>query len=226
MTKFAKDENDSIRILNGTIAKILVDNDLRIRKRQNREDFKKILQIVVEYGFIRTHTIIANWLIELFEQGEVSTKTFHELIKDLPWSWDTTKEYIDSLKQLGIIRYSRDSQGRKVCSLNLEKETIAKQLMNLVEFYKRKGLVEIMKIMNARGHYIRYYSKLSEWFNKKTTAEQLSKKIIQAPTSTVDRFIHKVTTFICGSKEDELRKNLLELIKKKPLLLRSLERVE
>ncbi|MGC9778405.1 MAG: hypothetical protein HZR80_04125 [Candidatus Heimdallarchaeota archaeon] len=48
MTKFAKDENDSVRILNGTIAKILVDNDLRIRKRQNKEDFKKILQIVVE----------------------------------------------------------------------------------------------------------------------------------------------------------------------------------
>jgi len=224
MTEYVKDENNPVRMLNETIARILTDNDHRIRMKKSRDEFKKTLQIVVGNGFIRTHAIITNWVIELFEQGEVSTKTFHELIEQLPWGWDTTREYIDSLKELGIIRYSRDSQGRKICTLNLEEKTKTKQLMNLVEFYKQNGLVEKMNIKDTRNDYTKYYQKLHEWFSKKQIIEQYSKKIKQAPTSTVDRFKHKVITFICGSKEDELRKNLLEYIREQPLLLRSLER--
>ncbi len=219
-----ENNSDPIRILNGAIIEILTDDDIRIRKKKNIVRYKLALEEVVAKGFIRTHAIVTNWLLELFKYGELRSLTFHELKEKLPWSWDKTREYFDSLEEISIVNYSRDSQGRKTCSLTIDNEYRARQIKKLLEFYKRSGIDSRITISEIRKEYTKYGRKLNEWFCKKHDVKKLSIKITQASSSTVEKFIHDITNIITRSEEKELKVNLLEFLKKNPLLIRSLKR--
>ena len=217
---------DSLRDLNRVIALILVDGDSRIRIMENRLNYRSVLHKVVSKGFIRTHAIVTNWLIELFENGETTSLTFHEIMDKLPWSWDTTREYFDSLEEEGIVQYSRDSQGRKICTLTIESESRAKQIDNLLKFSKRNETHSLNTISEARKEFAKYNTKLNEWFCMNYKMNDLSSQIKQAPLSTVEKFIETITKIINISKEEDLRLNLLDFLKQYPLLLYSIRKVE
>ncbi len=219
-----ENNSDPIRTLNGAIVEILADDDIRIRKKKNIVRYKLVLEEVIAKGFIRTHAIVTNWLLELFEYGELRSLTFHELMEKLPWSWDKTREYFDSLEEIGIVQYSRDSQGRKICILTIDNKYRVRQIKNLLEFYKRNGIDSRITISEVRKEYTKYGRKLNEWFCKKHDVKKLSTKITQASSSTVEKFIHNIFNIINRSEEKELKVNLLVFLKENPLLIHSLKR--
>ena len=212
---------DPIVNLNRIISKLLIKGDNRIRNKKNREEFRNVLQEVASKGFIRTHAFITNSLLELFNQGEISTKTIHDIVKQLPWSWDKTKVYLDSLEQLGMIKYYRDSEGKKTCSLAIDKGNRTRQLTNLLESFKRnidveKVTREIQKVT------FNYNLQLSKWYSKQKKKQQ-AENIKQVESSKIESLINDITSIICNTKKDARPARLLELVKKQPLLIRSLE---
>ncbi len=219
MTEKTHERLDSVDELNLVISELLVDGDIRIRKDKNREKFRKALLAVTSKGYIRTHALITNWLLELFKKGEVSSKTAHEIVEELPWSWDQTAKYLDSLENAGIIKSSRDSQGYKIYSLILKKEKRSKQLTNLIEYYKQNGLAKDETPENQRE----YFTKLTEWNNKQQKIKQ-AKNLKQVSQGETEKFIHELTSLITKTNEEDLPEQLLILLKKRPLLIRSIER--
>ncbi|MHA1435795.1 MAG: hypothetical protein ACTSO7_18300 [Candidatus Heimdallarchaeota archaeon] len=219
MTKTTYEKLDSVDELNLVISELLVDGDIRIRKDKNREKFRKALLAVTSKGYIRTHALITNWLLELFKNGEVSSKTAHEIVEELPWSWDQTVKYLDPLENAGIIKSSRDSQGYKIYSLILKKEIRSKQLTNLIEYYKQSGLIKDETPENQSE----YFTKLTEWNHKQQIVKQ-AKNLKQLVPSKTEKFIHELTSLITKTNEEDLPKQLLVFLKKRPLLIRSIER--
>ncbi|MHA1434396.1 MAG: hypothetical protein ACTSO7_11195 [Candidatus Heimdallarchaeota archaeon] len=219
MTKKNYERLNSVDELNLVISELLVDGDIRIRKDKNVEKFRKALLAVTSKGYIRTHALITNWLLELFKHGEVSSKTAHEIVEESPWSWDQTAKYLNSLENAGIIKSSRDSQGYKIYSLILKKEKRSKQLTNLIEYYKQSGLTKDEKVENQ----VEYFTKLTEWNHKQQKIKQ-AKNIKQVAPSNIEKFIHELTSLITNTNEEDLHEQLLVFLKKRPLLIRSIER--
>ncbi len=217
-------KNDPIVTLNLALATILVDNDFRIRKNKNKKLYRTTIKEFAAKGFIRTHAFITNWLFELFEYGEITSLTFHEIMEKLPWSWDKTREYFDYLEEIGIVQYSRDSSGRKVCILTVDEDYKARQVENLVYLYKKYGAHSQVTISDARKEYLRYNKKLNEWQCKNKKVEKMSTEITQATSSKIDKFIFDVTNIISIAEKNELELNLLTFLKKNPLLIYSLKR--
>ena len=160
--------------------------------------------------------------MELFRHGENSSKTLHEIIKQLPWSWDQTKRYFDPLEDIGMIKSSRDSEGQKIYYLDVKKKQRARQLTNLIEYFKQKGLIW-EEISEEKSKYHEYYSKLSEWFDRQKTIQQ-AKNLKQVLPSVTEKFIHEITTLIINTQEDDLEQHFVNYLKKRPLLIKSLER--
>jgi len=219
MTNRNYEKLDSMDELNLVLSELLVDGDTRIRKKENIEKFRKALQAVTSKGYIRTHALITNWLLELFKQGEVSSKTAHEIVEELPWSWDQATKYLNSLEKAGIVESSRDSHGYKIYSLILKNEKRSKQITNLIEYYKRNDLAKDEKVENQ----IEYFTKLAEWNNKQKIVKQ-AKNIKQVGPSETEKFIHELTSLITNTNEEDLPRQLLIFLKKRPLLIRSIER--
>jgi len=208
------------------VSHILVDNDFRIRKKENKKLYRSALKETVTKGFIRTHAFIINWLLELYELGEISPVTFHNIMEKLPWSWDKTREYFDSLEENNIIQYSRDSCGRKTCTLVIKGKNKTRQVENLTNFYKKYEEKSQIPFNDVRNEYLNYYGKLYEWFSKKTEMGKMSSKVKQATSDKTDKFISNIVAIIGKSKKKELESDLLQFLKENPLLIYSLERID
>jgi hypothetical protein len=200
------------------------DKDYRIRKKSNRKKYRAALKKLVTKGFIRTHAFINNWLLELFESGEISTLTFHDIIEKLPWSWDKTSEYFDSLEETGMVQYSWDSLGRKTCTLITDVKGRIRQVENMICFYKKYEDHFQMSFFDARKDCFNYHEKLTEWFSKSKELNKISTTVTPVPSSKMDKFIYNLVNLICRSKKEELESELLHFLKQKPLLIYSLER--
>lgn len=224
MKKKVNLQNNPTIALNGAIATILIDNDFRIRKKKNRKLYRLTIKEIVAKGYIRTHAFATNWLMGLFEYGEITSLTFHEIMEKLPWSWDKTREYFDSLEEIGIVQFSRDSFGRKICILTIDKEIRSKQVENLVNLYKKNETHSRVTFSEARKEYLKYYEKLNEWYCKNANVGKMSSKVTQTISNKVDKFIFDVTNIISKAREKELRINLLKFLKRNPLLIHSLKR--
>jgi len=223
--KKVNQSNDPIVKLVMTVSHVLVDNDFRIRKKENRKLFRSALKETVAKGFIRTHAFVNNWLLDLFELGEISPATFHDIMKEMPWSWDKTREYIDSLEEIDIVQYSRDSRGRKTCTLVMDGKHKVRQVENLICYYKKSEEHSQMSFIDVRRDYLDYYGKLSEWFSKKTETEKMALKVTQAASNKTDKFIWDLVKIIGKAKKKGLETDLLQFLKENPLLIYSLERV-
>ena len=208
------------------VSHILVDNDFRIRKKENKKLYRSALKETVAKGFIRTHAFITNWLLELYKLGEISPVTFHYMIDKLPWAWDTTQEYFDSLEEIDVVQYSRDSCGRKTCTLVIDGKYKARQVENLTCFYKKYEEESQKSFIDIRKEYLKYYGKLYEWFSKNAETEKISSKVTQVTNNKTDKFISNIVTIIGKSKKKELGFNLMQFLKQNPLLIYSLERIE
>ncbi len=216
--------NDPIVNLVMAVSHVLVDNDYRIRKKKNKKLYRLALKETVAKGFIRTHAFIINWLLELFELGEISPITFHDIKEKLPWSWDKTREYFDSLEEINIAQYSRDSCGRKTCTLVIDGKYKAKQVENLTCYYKKSECSQL-SITDVRKEYLNYYGKLYEWFSKNAEIDKISSKVTQAASNKTDKFTLDLVNIIGKAKKNGLESDLLQFLKENPLLIYSLERV-
>lgn len=192
--------NDPIVKLVMAVSHVLVDNDFRIRKKENRKLFRSALKETLSKGFIRTHAFVNNWLLELFELGEISPATFHDIMKELPWSWDKTREYFDSLEEIDIIWYSRDSCGRKSCTLVIDGKYTARQVENLICCYKKYEENSKMSFTDVRKEYLNYYGKLYERFSKNAETEKMSSKVNQATSNKIDKFIFDLINILGKEK--------------------------
>ena len=209
------------------VSHILVDNDFRIRKKENKKLYRSALKETVAKGFIRTHAFVTNWLLELYELGEISPVTFHDIMEKLPWAWDKTREYFDSLEDIDIMQqYSRDSRGRKTCTLVIDGKNKARQVENLTCYYKKYEEESQKSFNDVRKEYLKYYGKLYEWFSKNAETEKISSKVKQVTNSKIDKFISNIVTIIGKAKKKELGFNLMQFLKQNPLLIYSLERID
>ena len=146
-------------------------------------------------------------------------------MEKLPWSWDKTREYLDSLEEIDIVQYSRDSCGRKICTLVTDGKNRARQVENLICYYKKSEEYSQMSFTDVRRDYLDYYGKLYEWLSKKTETEKMSSKVTQAASNKTDKFIWDLVKIIGKAKKNGLESDLLQFLKENPLLIYSLERV-
>ena len=219
-----KIENISIRNLNALLSIFSSVDDFRICREKHRTRYREVIKAIVAKGFIRTHAHIANWVQEIVENGELTALTFHEIVEKSPWEWDKTSEYFDRLEEEGIIQYFRDSQGRKMCCLNIDDQKRNRQINNLLVFYKEKKEDALNNFQKSRKFSFEYNKKLCEWQQMRSKIEQLKPKINQATSSSVKKFISNIAKILNNSTEEDLEDNLLDFLKRNPLMIYSIER--
>ena len=129
-------------------------------------------------------------------------------------------------QEIDIIQYSRDSCGRKTCTLIIEGKHKARQVENLTCYYKKYEEKSRIPFNDVRKEYLNYYGKLYVWFNKNTETEKMSSKVTQATSSKIEEFISNIVANIGKSKKKELGFNLMQFLKQNPLLIYSLERID
>jgi len=216
------EENINIQTLRKKIAELIADNDKFILKKQNQQSIQRLISGLTKKGFIRTHSFVFNSLRELFSSGEMKPKVVKHEVDYLPWKWDQTKKYLDELYRADIITYSRDSFGRLNCKLKVGPKTkISNQLTRLFNYLRNS---EKLPNINPEIHqsYTSYYQKkktIDEMKTAKTNA-----KIRQANTKEVTNFKDKIVRayFMIDYEHGDFSGNLVEIIKKEPLMLFSL----
>ena len=231
--KEEKSKKKYIDNLNEKIAVLISSKDLRIRKGVNQDVMKDILKETASQGFIRTHALISNWLKEFIEKGVLEQKTMHEIIRDIPWSWDMAIQYFNALLKNDIIEYSRDSKGKKICffkttSLFNNSKSDSTQLSRLFRFFKDNNKDSVI------GFNSEIYQNCSTFYCiRRQLQDIISKvgdvksKIEQANVREVSYFIDELTRAYLKldyHEEVEPQSRILSVLLKKTLMLYSLKR--
>ena len=231
--KEEKSKKKYIDNLNEKIAVLISSKDLRIRKGVNQDVMKDILKETAPQGFIRTHALISNWLKEFIENGELEQKTMHEIVRDIPWSWDMATQYFDALLENEIIEYSRDSKGKKICffkitSLFINSKSDSTQLSRLFQFFKNNDKDAVI------GFNSEIYQNCSTFYcirrqlqNVISKIGDIKSKVEQANERQVSYFIDELTRAYLKldyHEEAEPQSRILSVLLKKPLMLYSLKR--
>jgi len=223
--KVRKQKNDWLTELCELIGHLIAEKDYRIRKKKNKELYSNLLRMIVGKGLIRTHAFLANWLVELHNVGELRAKTIHEMIEQLPWTRDKTQEHLDSLEEEGLLQFSRDSNGRKTCLLNIEDDKQkVRQLANLLWFFKAypKQSERILPLFYPE--YSAYSKSIYEWSHVEKSLAEKTRRYEQASEEEMNTFVKQIGSLAFIENTREFERKLLEMIKWQPLFLYSLKK--
>ena len=217
--------------LRKNITHLHLEKDLRVRKKKNQEVTRTLIKEIASKGYVRTHAFVTNLVLDFFSTGEIKQKTQVEITDELPWQWDMTSLYLNSLAQERIISFRRNSNSQKVCFLNTEdilkeKPIETCQISNLINYYKIKGLensnIEISEIYSI---YLDYYSKLRKLIKLEKNISDLVPKIQLATNTEMDLFINDLTNFYLNRNLKKIDfEGIEQTFNQQPLLIYSLKR--
>ncbi len=227
-------KSDSFSHFLTTIQYLKETKDYTITKAHNQERLRVAVKELAQKGLIRTHAFYTNWIREIFEHGEITSKTIHEIVGLLPFvSWDQTKKYLDSLTELGLVNYSRDSIGQKVCFLPLEKllvdnkTAIPLQLAGLFEFLKNQKQIPVESLSDIRNALNKYYTKQMKLKSLEKEVEEVKKEISCCKRSAVKELAEKLATLYYNNSNQSydriVDKIKFTLIEEGPSLIYSLK---
>ena len=211
--------------LNEFVAQLVATNDHRIRKNEHKLRFKNLLETLLEKNIIQTHAFIVNWLGELLTNGEMKPKTVQDVIRQMPWAWDKSRALLDTKKKEGLLEFTRDSKGRKICIIKI-KDGLQKikQITNLFNFLKGYPEQSGRIVVDFYKEYKAYNTSLYKWMqNEKALAGKIG-RYESASEEELDELIENIGSLAILDTGREFQKRLLDLIKKEPLLLYSLRK--
>lgn len=225
-------EKDCIELLHENIAYLHREQDYKLVKKDNQRDLSLAIKTIAQKGFIRTHAFLVNWTSELFEKGELSSKSLHEICSALPWSWDQTKKYCDALEENGLLIYSRDATGKKNCSLTLEDffsnkfARVSLQELRLFHCLKHQKKIPKGVLVDLKEATRNYYSKLAKYDEKREELEDEKKRILPADKQSIEHLAEKIASMYWHSKVGKktgILKNIESLLMEEPSLVFSLK---
>ncbi|MHA1305239.1 MAG: hypothetical protein ACTSPI_16185 [Candidatus Heimdallarchaeaceae archaeon] len=217
--------NQQIIEINKLLGKLIGVNDLRIKKNENEYIFRTQLKKLAAQGYVRTHALFMNLLFEFFEKGEAQNYTMHELEEQLPWLWDKTNEYLHSLEEDGLLSFSRNSSGEKICTLNIATSNKkSSQIINLITHYRNKHILNNEGQKEIFRKYSYYHKKMQLIHKQNKRLEQSIKNIKPVSEKALTSFIEDIVVLAASSNGLAFKKQLLELIKQDPLLLKAIKR--
>ncbi|MBN1328578.1 MAG: hypothetical protein JXA54_03805 [Candidatus Heimdallarchaeota archaeon] len=223
--KERKQTDDWLTELCELIGQLIAEKDYRIRKKANKERYNNILRTIVGKGLIRTHALLANWLVELQNAGELRAKTIQEMTEQLPWTRDKTREHLDSLEEEGLLQFSRDSKGRKISLLNIEDDKQkVRQLANLLWFFKAYPKQSEQILPSFYPEYSAYYKSIDKWLLVEKSLVERTRRYEQASEEEMNTFVEQIGSLAFIENTREFERKLLETIKWQPLLLYSLKK--
>ncbi len=225
-------EKDCIALLHENVACLQREHDYKLVKKNNHRNLSLVIKTIAQKGFIRTHAFLVNWINELFEMGELSSKSLHEIRSALPWSWDQTKKYCDALEESGLLIYSRDATGKKNCCLTLEDffnnkfERISLQELRLFHCLKHQKKIPKSSLVDLKKATRNYYSKLAKYEEKREKLEGEKKRILPANKRSIEQLAEKIASMYWHSKVGKKKgilKNIESLLMEEPSLVFSLK---
>ncbi len=225
-------EKDCIALLHENVAYLLREHDYKLGKKDNQRDLSQVIKTIAQKGFIRTHAFLVNWMSELFEMGELSSKSLHEICSVLPWSWDQSKKYCDALEESGLLIYSRDATGKKNCCLTLQDffdnkfARISLQELRLFHYLKHQKKMPTSVLVDLKEATRNYYSKLAKYEEKRMKLEKEKKRILPANKQSIEQFAEKIASLYWHSKVGKktgILKNIESLLMEEPSLVFSLK---
>lgn len=230
-------KNDSkkgfIELLEEKIGWLFRQQDYHMVEKGSRMLVGQLIKTIAQKGFLRTHAFIVNWVEELFKEGELSRKSLQKICSELPWSWDQTKKYCDALEKEGMLTYTRDSTGKKICSLTLEafflgdKTKHSSQLLRLVYFLKhhRRTLPQ-KQLAQLKGVLTQYYSKVAQLEELKLRIKKAKTWLLPAEEGPLHQLAEEIAKAYWFSRDNSttvIVKRVMKLLAQKPALVFSLQ---
>lgn len=230
-TKY-KFEKRCIEHLNERLVSLLQMQDYRLEKKRYQKVTRLLIKKIAKKGFLRTHAFFVNWVTELFEDGELSRKSLQEICSELPWSWDQTKKYCDALEENGLLQYTRDSQGRKVCVLNLEYffrdaiKDIPSQELRLFYYLKYRKKIPNNHLLHLKKAITNYSTKIAKLKKAKKKIKKMKEEILPAKQHQIEQKADEIANLYWHSvnkKGSSVTKKIESILIKDPSLVFSLD---
>ncbi len=207
---------------------------LRERKKFTKEMIE-VLRTLVEnlcdHGYIRTHSFLSSWVKEYTTNGLLGVKELREIVSSCPWNRDQTKKYLDLLEKNKLIHFSRNSDKKKICRLNLsDNNQHSNELKRMLSYYSKIYRAEDFNSSNLTKTLQVYQNctkKSSVFETSKKGFDQKSKRISHA---TVDDYSVLIERLIRAYSEidekdsQDVTIRLTKVLTSEPLLFRGLKR--
>jgi len=213
---------------------LLVIPKLRGRKKFTK-DMTKALRTLVEnfcdHGYLRTHSFLSSWVKEYTTNGLLGVKELCEIVDSCPWSRDQTKKYLDLLEKNNLIHFTRNSDKKKICGLNLlNNSQCSSELKRMLSYYSKIYRAEDFNSNNLTKA-LQVFQNCTEksivFETSKIGFDQKSKRISHA---TVDDFSVLIERLISAYSEiheedsQDVTIRLTKVLTRDPLLFRGLKR--
>jgi len=213
---------------------LLVIPKLRGRKKFTK-DMTKALRTLVEnfcdHGYLRTHSFLSSWVKEYTTNGLLGVKELREIVDSCPWSRDQTKKYLDLLEKNNLIHFTRNSDKKKICRLNLsDNNQHSSELKRMLSYYSKIYRAEDFNSNNLTKTLQVYQNctkKSSVFETSKIGFDQKSKRISHATVDDYSVLIDRLISAYSEIHEEDSRDVTIRLTKvltSDPLLFRGLKR--
>ena len=204
------------------------------RKKFTKE-MTKVLRTLVEnlcdLGYLRTHSFLSSWVKEYTTNGLLGVKELCEIVDSGPWNRDQTKKYLDLLEKNKLIHFTRNSDKKKICRLNLlNNDQRSCELQRMLSYYSKIYRVEDFN-SNSLTKTLQVYqnctNKSSVFKTSKKRFDQKGKKISHATTDDYSVLIEQIIEAYSEIHEEDSQDvtvRLTRVLTRDPLLFRGLKR--
>ncbi len=216
--------------LHEKIIYLIQNKDFKITKEKNQRILSEAIKKIAQNGFLRTHAFLHNWLREFFEEGELTSKSLLNIRSSLPWSWDQTKKYFDALERNKVLIYSRDSIGKKICTLTITDHlgegvnSIPTQELRLFYYLKYQKNIPTDEFANLKSRIGNYYSKLENFEQMKSKVEKEKEKFQSTEMNHIKLLAEEIATFYWHNRTKKgIVNDIEEMLVERPTTIFSLE---
>jgi len=213
---------------------LLIVPKLRGRKKFTKEMTKALRTLVgkiCEHGYLRTHSFLSSWVKEYTTNGLLGVKEIQEIVDSGPWNRDQTKKYLDLLETNKLIHFTRNSDKKKICMLNLlNNHQHSCELQRMLSYYSKIYRAEDFNSNNLTKTLQVYLSCTKKSSASETLKKRFDQKRKEISHATADDYSDLIEQIIRAYSEiheldsPDVTIRLTKVLTRDPLLFRGLKR--
>lgn len=195
------------------------------------EVLRDFVEVFSGHGYVRTHSFLSSWVIEYTTNGLLVEKEIQEIVHSCPWEQDQTRKYLNLLEKNKFIHFSRNTDKKKICKLNmLDNSQCSNELKRMLSYYSKVYRAEDFNTSNLTKSlqvYQNCIKKSSVFEVSKKRFDPKSKKISQATADDYSVLIEELISAYLEIHEEDSQDVTIRLTKaltRNPLLFKGLKR--